>query len=242
MPRRPANPPIGGLVDGSNQVAVHDDVDRFVSLGPIGYTSCKGHIELNSGNKETWGRVREKKVPHSNNYVLCFTPTPKPTPLPTAAPTPKATFPVEDAAGDGCKYNEKFSSKFVASSGNSCKVCSLCEGSHLSAIFDPSSQGICIGCTGIEDSCEQFVVMTTFDNEMRIKKCNSSPTYCRRWSLPRIDRTYPQSPRIQCRCLDYQDRRLRSGAIEGKEPMMEMEIWIGYNWDQEQNEGCSDFQ
>ena len=76
-------------------------------------------------------------------------------------------------------------------------------GSHLNVIFDASSQGIYIVCAGIEDRCDQFEVMTTFDNKWAMNYISLSSSHCRRWSLPRIVRNYPQSQCSQCRYLDY---------------------------------------
>lgn len=184
-PDGPGNPPVGGAIRKAHWVRVDDDIEQWVQLGTndvYGNRLCKGYIQLyaDEGNPR-WGEAGKRKEDWFNDQVFCSTPTaaptPNPTPVPTTAPSPKATLSMEDAAGDGCKNNIKFSSSFVSSSGNQCKACSLCEESRLSAIFDPSSQGICIDCDGIEDRCDEFEVLTTFDNEWAVKYISLSSSH-----------------------------------------------------------------
>ena len=83
----------------------------------------------------------------------------------------------EDAAGDGCKNNMKFSSSSVSAMGAPCNACPLCEDSSLSSIFTPSSQGICIDCAGIDNYCNVFEIVTTFEKEWAMKFISLVPSH-----------------------------------------------------------------
>jgi len=175
----PNKPPVGGIISGDNWVAVDDDLERYVQIGP-GDRTCKGH-HLHYGHLQPWGKDGSKKGHWLNNQIFCFTvsaaPTPNPTPVPTAAPTPKATLPVEDAAGDGCKNSVKFSSSSISAIGEACKACPLCEESSLSSIFNPSSQGICFDCAGIDKHCDAFEIVTSFEKEWAMKFISLVPSH-----------------------------------------------------------------
>lgn len=165
--------PIGGNFVGDNWIAVIDDLEVVVQVGSF-YHSCEGHIENNKRlgseiGKNDWGKDGNKKS-YYNNHVYCFDDT-------TPNPTPVPTLSVADAAGDGCQNHVKFSSNFVSSSGEACDTCSFCDGSSLSAVFDPDSQGACIDCAGIDNSCVEIQIMTTFDNEWEMKFISLSSSH-----------------------------------------------------------------
>jgi len=160
--------PIGGNFEGDNWVSVIDDLEVSVQVGSV-YLSCEGHREVNIRRHDNdVGRNSWGKEPYHNNQVYCVGDT---------TPTPVPTLSVADAAGDGCQNHVKFSSNFVSSSGEVCDTCSFCDGSRLSAVFDPDSQGACIDCAGTDNSCVEIQIMTTFDNEWAMEFISLSSSH-----------------------------------------------------------------
>lgn len=71
---------------------------------------------------------------------------------------------MKDTVGSGCQNNVQFSSKFMTDSGEECNTCILCNGSHLSDVFKPKSKGVCVDCSAVEDTCNNFSITTTTVN------------------------------------------------------------------------------
>ena len=83
---------------------------------------------------------------------------------------------MKDTVGSGCQNNVQFSSKFMTDSGEECNTCVLCDGSHLSDIFKPKSKGVCVDCSAVEDTCNNFSVITKFDSEWIMKFVSLAPS------------------------------------------------------------------
>merc|ERR1712232_714332 len=75
----------------------------------------------------------------------------------------------EEVVGDGCSNNINFTSSFHTDSGASCSTCAFCEGFHLSSIFDPKVESMCIDCTTADNECVSLKVTTAFDKAWIMK-------------------------------------------------------------------------
>jgi len=70
---------------------------------------------------------------------------------------------LKTVVGDGGANSLDFSSHYLTSTGSVCSSCDFCSGSRLGFLFDPNMQGICIDCGTIDNDCNRFRVITTFD-------------------------------------------------------------------------------
>ena len=76
---------------------------------------------------------------------------------------------IKEVVGDGCSNAIKFQSFFTTDSGDTCSTCSFCDGSHLSSLFDPKVENICIDCGAADNSCNNLEVVTNFERPWLMK-------------------------------------------------------------------------
>lgn len=83
---------------------------------------------------------------------------------------------IQEKVGSDCRNEAQFSSAFTTESGEECTTCTFCDGSDLSDVFKPKSNGVCIDCTAAEDKCANFMITTAFDSAWLMKFVSLTPS------------------------------------------------------------------